>query len=599
MSATTRSPGAKPTSPRSRRSAKTAQNRGSGRPQVASPDNWEAWLEYLRGRQECPALRTLLSSSSSDPLCWPLADEWPGTDSQRLVQQLSRLGSRAKFGSGELVQRLENWLDTVVDRKAEPLLGIESLAWCHALPTLAQTLPAAPWHQLLDQLIQVADQAAGIDLLEQPLSQQLLAGELPLSLSYVLPEISACSRLAESAGRILSQGMVELLDGEGLLQARNLQLMRPLLACWTRASCIDRTLTRHVLTDDANVQFEWLVRQTMRLMRYDGSQVFSTGAAGAWQAGLVKSALEVAGDADDRRIAAQALPGRQLRVDGAARLPEPAVYSEWAETAVLRRDWTRKTDQLTVTYANQDFCCELNCGPETIWSGSCNPTVAVDGRTLGFRGDWVEVCSLCDSDMDYLELEIVLTDGRVLQRQMVLAREDRFLFVADTLLGEKSGVIDYQWTLPLTGPIKFEPAEESREGTLVGRRRLGRVLPLALPEWRSQRDAGQLTAMSDGLRYAVQSTGRRLFAPLFIDLDPRRFKNRLTWRQLTVAEHLQKVDRDTAAGYRIQIGSRHWLVYRSLGPTGNRSVLGQNFSTEFVVARFTPIGMSEKLVEIE
>ena len=37
----------------------------------------------------------------------------------------------------------------------------------------------------------------------------------------------------------------------------------------------------------------------------------------------------------------------------------------------------------------------------------------------------------------------------------------------------------------------------------------------------------------------------------------------------------------------------------NIGINGNRSVLGQNFSTEFVMARFTSSGESEKLVEIE
>jgi len=57
--------------------------------------------------------------------------------------------------------------------------------------------------------------------------------------------------------------------------------------------------------------------------------------------------------------------------------------------------------------------------------------------------------------------------------------------------------------------------------------------------------------------------------------------------------------RDEAVGYRIQVGAEQWLVYRSLAPRANRIVLGQNFSSEFVMARFTGEGEAENLMEID
>ena len=49
---------------------------------------------------------------------------------------------------------------------------------------------------------------------------------------------------------------------------------------------------------------------------------------------------------------------------------------------------------------------------------------------------------------------------------------------------------------------------------------------------------------------------------------------------------LQVVPRDVAVGFRAQSGDDQWLVYRSLGPAGNRAVLGQNISSEFYAGRF-------------
>ena len=52
-------------------------------------------------------------------------------------------------------------------------------------------------------------------------------------------------------------------------------------------------------------------------------------------------------------------------------------------------------------------------------------------------------------------------------------------------------------------------------------------------------------------------------------------------------------------GRRVQIGRGHWLVYRTLAPRGNRTVLGQNFSAEFVCCRLKKSGKAETIIEIQ
>jgi hypothetical protein len=54
-----------------------------------------------------------------------------------------------------------------------------------------------------------------------------------------------------------------------------------------------------------------------------------------------------------------------------------------------------------------------------------------------------------------------------------------------------------------------------------------------------------------------------------------------------------------AVGYRVQVGGQQWLFYRSLGPRGNRTLLGHNLVTEFLAARFNRDGVAESLLEIE
>jgi hypothetical protein len=160
-------------------------------------------------------------------------------------------------------------------------------------------------------------------------------------------------------------------------------------------------------------------------------------------------------------------------------------------------------------------------------------------------------------------------------------------------------VINYRGALPLCGGIAFRGAAASREGFLVGRKRRALVLPLALPEWRGDVRVGELAQTGAGLELFQGAEGCRLLAPLFIDLDRRRMTRRLTWRQLTVAASLAVQPHDVAVGYRVAIGKRQWLIYRSLARKASRTLLGHNLVSELLVARFDRSGEVEPLLEVE
>lgn len=563
------------------------------------PDRWDDWTKYLDKRTKPVPLAKLIAVKQAAPLLWALPVDVRQTEAEDLIVRLQKLKLRGAAAAVEVAAELEQWLEAARVRGASASFALEALAWCHALPALANSLPAAPWSQLVDQLVSIATDAAKCDLSVPPLTQQLLAGELPLSLAYLLPELPACKDLASSARDALSLGLTELLDGEGMPHAKHLDVARSLFACWTRCHSMGRTMKRNCFTKDAKTQYEWLVQQMLRLCRYDGTQALSTGAEGEWSPALFEAALTLAGSAKDDEIADHILPGRKAPREPRLSLPRPAANSEWGELAVLRRGWDRSGDQLMVRYANREMRLELNSGSETVFSGLCNPELRIDGQLLELVQDWEEVCWHCDRDLDYLELEGVFANGWKVQRQMALARDDRFLLLADAVIGDTTADIDHQYTLPLRSGITFAPADESREGVLHSRKMIAAVLPLQLPEWRAERFDGSLEQTADGLRLRQKARGRRMFAPLFLDLKPKRFSRQLTWRRLTVAEQLETVAADVAAGYRVQSGKRQWLIYRSLARTAGRSVLGQNLSGEFVMGRFPEKGELEQLIEIE
>jgi hypothetical protein len=285
--------------------------------------------------------------------------------------------------------------------------------------------------------------------------------------------------------------------------------------------------------------------------------------------------------------------------NGRPALSRQSLHRETAATAVLCSK-RPGGGRLTVLYSGQQVQVDLACRGRTLWSGPWHLDVRLDSAPAEPASSWEATCWVSDADVDYLELEVELGLGLRVQRHIALAREDGFLLLADAVLGERSGRLEYRGRLPLAPGVTFRPAKDTREGTL--RHKTGpmaRVMPLALPEWRGDAHMGELVSTSPHLELRQGAERRRLFAPLFFDLDARRLKRRFTWRQLSVAQSMQGCPADMAVGYRVAVGKEQWLIYRSLGETGNRTVLGHNLSTETLLARFDKSGEVESLVEIE
>jgi len=562
-------------------------------------DGWSAWRKHLAKRSWPLTLSELLPDSTS-PLAWALPDGVEDGGTPELLEQVDLLCEKGRpDGPPEPV--VLAWLADAAGTARGAGYALEALAWCHALPRLAKRLRPEAWWGLLEHLLDAVNEAGGIRLDDDPLAHQLLAGELPLALWHLLPEIVPCRKLGRQARRALSAGLVDLLDGEGLPHAKHVGLLRPLLACWTRCRAIGNESAKGCWSEAAQTQYEWLLRNALRLTRYDGTHVFSRGPGGAWCEELFEAAVGLSGD-DDEDIAALVFPkGSKAATSRASKLalPEAATHSEWAAVAVLRPGWARSEPRFVVTYPDESVQVELECGPDLLWTGRWEAEVRRDGQPVYPRSHWEELCWVSDDDVDYLELEIRLEGGLRVQRHMLLARDDRVLLLADAVLADRPAALEYRGRLPLADGISFQPADETREGFLVGRRRSALALPLALPEWRGDRRVGSLAQTGRGLELCQRSRGRSMFAPLWFDLQPGRMTRPLTWRQLTVAENLEIQPDDVAVGYRVMIGKGQWLVYRSLAPTGNRTLLGHNLASEMLVARFDRDGEVEPLVEIE
>ncbi|MEQ8787177.1 MAG: hypothetical protein RIC55_12800 [Pirellulaceae bacterium] len=566
-------------------------------------DDWPQWSAHLTKRKTPASMERIFRGSKRPPLLWSTPGVAP--ESAALIESLQRTALKGRL-VGDLAEQLAPWLAEAdglpaptEDAAREAEFALECLAWCYALPQLAQGVEQKLWWRLVDHLLDIAADAAGLSVEEQPLACQLLAGELPLALATLLPEVARCQSQASPAGKLLRRGVDALLD-TGLPQARHLALHRPLLACWTRCALLADRRGAALFKGQTKEQLAGAVQQMLRLSRHNGEQALVEGEGGRWSKELFVAASRLFGGAKDQVRAALAVGLGRAPAKKSARFPgKPSDNSEWAELAVLRSSWDRRRDSVLATFHDRVMAAELNCGRSTLWSGPLETRIAVDGVVLEPADDWEEICWSADEDVDYLELEMKLAKGWKVQRQLVLTRQDRTLLAADALLGQRRGKIDYRLSLPLRDGVSFAPADESNEGYLGDTDHRALVLPLALPEWRRERGPGELSADGDRLTLSLQAEGTALYAPLLFDFKPSRFKSPFTWRRLTVAENLAIQPADVAVGYRVQIASRQWLLYRSLAAAAPRTLLGQHLASEFYYGRFRQDGEVDDLIEVE
>jgi hypothetical protein len=244
---------------------------------------------------------------------------------------------------------------------------------------------------------------------------------------------------------------------------------------------------------------------------------------------------------------------------------------------------------------------ELALGGARLVSGPWQFETTCDGRPVQVVGEWENLCWQSDKRCDLLELRIQLSAGLRLERQIVLGKQDRVLYMADMVIAGDPAPrhISHSVSLPLADGCHWQGEAETRDGLLKHGKARAAVMPLALPEWRSDPRVGSLAEENGRLTLVHETSGAALCCTVFFDLDSQRAGKERTWRQLTVAEWMEVMPRDVAVGFRAQSGHNQWLFYRSLLPAGNRTVLGHNISGEFTAGRFRASGKYDEWIEIE
>ena len=501
------------------------------------------------------------------------------------------------------------FIDSIDSRQEFSALDCHcAVLWAAALPALASRVEAHRWWRLTSTLQQLHESVVQRSV-AYSVDHLMLAGELGLTLAWRVPCLSKCKRLAGRAGESVRMWCDREQDAvSGVLgKAANVRLiLASLLRC---RKLLEKVAKRKFRKSDRSLQAtmaEWVAALTHPL----GTALSPASVEAMWadhaDFGLIATLQNEYPEMLDAGFSAACgespVGGRLVWEVG---LPETWHHDRNAKLAVGFAEWDVRQGRFHLDYSSEFPELELFAGRRRLFSGRVQVRLELDGVERQPCGEWSEVCEHSDDDVHYLEIEQLWSGGIVLQRQIMLVRDDRCVLFADSVIpGDPIDVstskIDYWCNLPLGQSIIWSPETETREGFLVDGKRRALVVPLAAGEWSTGPTDSTLGETSDRHLQLSVSGYKTLYAPLWFDLQKRRFTRPRTWRQLTVGDQLNLVPRHEATAYRFQAGSEQWMVYRSLGERRCRTALGKHLVADFYGSRFyASDGSHEELVTVD
>ncbi len=598
----------------------TDQPSTNGHAQATTPSVDESQWQSLRQRITNRAVKVSAEFVFGESVKGGAVYRWGmaaalGRPCDEQLQRISRMACGKRAGSKRAPLDLKAATDEIIDAlnnsRSLPVIDCaKAVAWASALPALTEKLDPQTWWNLLGSLQQLRESVVQRNALDTP-AELLIGAELGLTLAWRMSDLPSCKRLEKPSADALAawckhddESIHAAIDGG--TQAR--LVLASLVRC---RQILEKTTNRKFKRQQLTVGNE-LATWVAAMTTHTGRTAFSSGSRAdvvddRSAHGLLGRAIEF--DPESLRPALAAALGETQsggRLAWEVCLPQAFHHSEDAKIAVMFPDWDVRRGRIHLDYSGQDNQIEVFAGRVPVIAGRCQSMIELNGEPQQAMGGWDTTCEYTDDDVHYLEIEQPWTGGMLLQRQWMLVRDDRCVMFADSILPKERWVADstreirYRCRLPLAPSIAIDTEPETREVFFADGKRRGLVIPLSASEWRiGQTEATLKSTDDDHLVLSARGTGC-LYAPLWFDFQQRRFGRKRTWRQLTVADQLRIVRDDEAVGYRIQVGSEQWLVYRSFGESRCRSVLGKHLIADFFSARFdTGDGSMEELVTVD
>ncbi|QEG41993.1 hypothetical protein [Roseimaritima ulvae] len=587
-------------------SAKAAPATGEAR-------QWPELQKRIAKRSKSRALANLWPDW--DPHSGPLRWGYAAASGDRLpdcVHALSLLAAGQPVPKRLRVDYAEA-AEAFCDSLSSPGLGAvdyaQILTWAYALPALSEQLDERLWWDVLNRL-QTLQRSAVEQSGEESLLHLMLGGELGLVLAWRLADLPSCEAMLKPATQAALQWFHRGEEAIDAALADGGVYSRLALASGMRTRCLLKTAGKRKLKSAQQNVLWQLVTWAAATTNANGTAVFSSAPATALRDdthknGLLYTAAKELDTASLTPAVAAALGHSKSkgRLAWQVSLPEPSLYCEAQGLAAMLPEWDVRRGRVHVDCRDDQFRLQVHAGRPMLLSGQWQVSITSDGEDMTACGPWSEVCQYSDDDVHYLELEQPWSGDLKLQRQIMVVRDDRCVMLADAVISSPSSTspaLEYAARWEVSEAIKSEPEADTWEIIMGDTKSRALAMPLSLPEWRVGPNAGSFDVAADGSLVLRARGKNNLYAPLWIDCERSRFNKPRTWRQLTVAEFLRIVTPDEAVAFRIEVGSDHWFVYRSMMGRISRTALGKNLVADFYCGRFDPEdGYTEELVTVD
>lgn len=605
---------------------------GSDWLRAMTPDGWANFRTKLLANRRLMSAANLFNDSAprAGIYRWGVAAA-AGTSIDGLWKELSQIARRpASLPDAEI-----DWVDQSV-RWKQQFLTIEqptvldcagAVLWAAGLPGLIHALGRTDWSEMWGTLAKTWEAMVQSDEKSSP-AHLILGGELGLTLAGCMSDFPT----SRATKKIAAKSLRHWCDHD--IESVAFALDSPTDARLVLASLIRSLEWLRVLKlkqpKSLSVAGDHLATWIAATLRPDGTAAFSKADKKSMKDDLVTGGLLDQAKRFDPESTGRAIEAAIGKSDSGGRLawmvslPESLNHDTDAKVASMFCEWDVRRGKTMIHYAGEEMNVEIAAGKRMALSGLCQSQIDIDGQSQDPIGDWSMLCEFTDDDVHYLEFEQAWSGNLTLQRQMLLFRDDRCLMFADAVIQTGRASLEsadterevdktssskpmhgrrihYACRIPIAEGVSVTPEEETRE-LFFGFQQQRRVLaiPLAANEWKVGPSDAAMRVTPDQHLVSSATGIDRLYCPMWFDFLPRRFKRKRTWRRLTVAENLRIVGPNEAAAFRVQQGSEHWVIYRSLLGQASRTFLGKHLIADFYCSRFDPSdGIHEELVTVD
>lgn len=526
----------------------------------------------------------------------------------KVLKQLSRGGKSISVKGIESLSLKRDAFESPTDERA---CWNEVVAANYLLAAVGSKLETeALWHLLRLNLTWACWTTSHADLVfsaTTATTRMQTRCELPLLWSQLFATVKGAHAVRKAAVKQFRVELDELIDNDGTPKAEIVPELGPWLASLIRTASLMQWCDIE-LPRQATDLFDELIKQAALFLQPGGRLMLDDNSNSQACDDLFAQALKLVAW-PKKEPARFLLNGRAFETakSNGAVLPKksgidthiPSSQSDWSQTAILRSSLARDADCLIVTHHESHPRLELSTAGRTILRGDWRTKLSLDGTPVEFSENWSCSCWYSDADGDYIELQQEFQPDCYLDRFVYLSRHDSFALFADSVRLPERRSIKYAVSLPLVGDWNVKTLDASRAWAGKVDRQKVYCLPLSLPESAIDRANGRFDIdQTEGeLKYALDVEQTSVFAPFWLGWGHP--KEPLDWRRLTVTEDGRVLGAEVAAGCRVRVGKRQWMLYHSLRESDSaRALMGLHTRHETVLSSFEK-GDFKPLVQVE